>query len=64
MTVFNSKPAFGTISDSIPFLVPTNKISQSGLCSFILFAIAIAGYTWPPVPPPANNTLTSSSPVN
>ena len=40
-------------------------IGKSTLVSFlILFAMAIAGYTCPPVPPPANNTFTSSSPVN
>ena len=43
VTVFNSYPYFGTISDSIPFSVPTNNISQSGFSSFILFAIAMAG---------------------
>ena len=57
VTVFSSYPYLGTISDSIPFSVPTNNISASGFSSFILFAMAIAGYTCPPVPPPDNKTF-------
>ena len=49
-TVLSSYPALGTKSFSIPLLVPMNIISESFSFSFILFAIAIPGFMWPPVP--------------
>ena len=53
---FISNPALGTICASIPFWVPTNKISSSP--RFLNSeAIASAGYTCPPVPPPVNTTF-------
>ena len=53
-----SKPAFFTNLFSRPFLVPINKNSESFSFFCIILAIAIAGFTCPPVPAQANITHT------
>ena len=45
-------PAAGTFSISILPVAPTKRISVSGLSSFSLFAMEMAGKMCPPVPPP------------
>ncbi len=57
--VLKGTPAAGTIFDSNPRSVPTNKISSfvTNLRSFKRSINAIIGYMWPPVPPPEKITL-------
>ena len=47
-------PAAGTAVHSMRSLVPAKWMSAVGSCDLTASAIAMAGYTWPPVPPAAN----------
>src|SRR5580658_3287481 len=51
--VSSGRPASGTSFISIPRSVPTSTTSLSLPRESHSFAIASAGITWPPVPPPA-----------
>src|SRR5258708_8241903 len=55
--VSRGNPASGTRRASIPRCVPTNETSLSPSRDIHSRAIARAGNTWPPVPPPAINNF-------
>src|SRR5689334_21659434 len=56
--VSSGSPACGTSFISIPRCVPTSTTSLSAPRESHSRAIAIAGKTWPPVPPPAISNFT------
>src|ERR1039458_8839367 len=57
LTRYNGKPALGTRRVSRPRAVPTNAAACP--CSRSSSAMARAGITWPPVPPPARTIFIS-----
>src|SRR3989441_11549113 len=56
-SVSSGSPACGTNFISIPRCVPTSTTSLSVPRDIHSLAIAIAGNTWPPVPPPAMSSF-------
>src|SRR5689334_19370618 len=58
------KPSCGAITASNPFSVPTNSTRDAGRRRRIARAMAIAGKTWPPVPPPARTNVSVSSRIS